>query len=139
LKGAMMLHVVREQLGEDSLWFATLKNMHSDFAFKSVGTKEVLQYLKIHLGAKVVPIFEHYLNMTALPVLAVQKMKNKYEYMIQWYGVSPGFHMSVAFETKNGSELIEVGDSAKRFMFEKIKSKEPKVINSVGAFTLRYR
>ena len=95
--------------------------------------------MKNHLGAKVMPIFEHYLNMAALPVLAVQKMKNKYEYMIQWYGVSAGFHMSVTFETKKGSEVIEVGDSAKRFVFEKIKSKEPEVLNSVGAFTVRYR
>jgi aminopeptidase N len=139
LKGSLMLHLVRVVVNNDSLWFATLKGLQNNFAYKSVGTEEVLQYLKSNLGKKVMPYFEQYLRLPELPQLVIQKMKTKGEYIIRWSEVPSGFEMKVTLKTKKGSEEIVVDSSPQRFAFDKIKSKEPEVENSLNAFTVHYR
>lgn len=139
LKGAMMLHVIREQLDDDNLWFSTLRGLQRDFAYQPVGTKVVLAYFESKLGKKLMPVFQHYLNKSKLPMLIVQRMKNKFEYIIHWSDVTEGFEMEVELISKKGNEIVQVNDALKRFTFEKLKSKEPEVRNPFGAFTVHYR
>jgi len=138
-KGSLMLHLVRTQVDNDSLWFSTLKNIQTEMAHKSVDTKDMLVFIETHLGKEVIPIFEQYLNMPTMPMLVIQKMKGKFDYIIHWSQVTPGFQMDVRLKTKKGMKVIKVSDSLSKFTFEKIKSKEPEVDNPLEAFTIHYR
>lgn len=139
LKGALMLHLVRDQLDDDLLWFATLKDMHVDFAYQSVSTPEVLLYLKSKLGKKVMPIFEQYLRVAALPKLVVQKVNGKGNYIIRWSGAADFFDVKVNFQTKTGPVMLEVNSSPNKFNLGKVKDDEPEVLNSFGLFDVYYK
>lgn len=75
-KGSLMLHTMRNQLQNDSLWFATVKGFYQEHAFKITNTQEVLTWFETSLGKNYKSIMELYLFNADLPVLEVKEKKS---------------------------------------------------------------
>lgn len=68
-KGAWMIHTLRSWTNNDSLWFATIKGLQTNFGKQPVNTAMLLPYLKQQLKILLEEVVNYYLTSTKLPVL----------------------------------------------------------------------
>lgn len=92
-KGANMLHTLRQWVGNDSLWRATLRSMNKTFYHKTVTTQQIESFMSTETNLNLGAFFNQYLRDTRVPVL---------EYIIhgttlemRWTQVVAGFNMPI--------------------------------------------
>ncbi|MEP0265209.1 M1 family metallopeptidase [Dokdonia sp.] len=76
-KGGNLLHMLRMITQDDELWRSTLRGLNAEFCHETVTTKQIENYLSLHLGRNLKYVFNQYLRSTKIPVLEYQKSKNK--------------------------------------------------------------
>ena len=85
-KGAWMLHTVRTALNNDVLFFEILKEIQTEFKYKTISTLEVLSVFKKHIRTfDVEGVMMHYLSSLAIPELHFSKTKNKKKQQLQFH------------------------------------------------------
>lgn len=102
-KGSWMLHTLRNQINNDSLWLATIKQFHLDFKLKNTDTKEVLNWFEDKLGEKARLIFNRYLFQADIPVLSFKKKKFLWKKSVQvkWKSEKEGFKLPILVNGKS--------------------------------------
>lgn len=96
-KGSWILHTIRNYIGNDTLWLATIKQFHLDFKLKNTNTAEVLNWFENKLGKEVKDLFVRYLYKADIPVLEYQKKRFlwKKSIFLKWKSESPDFNLPI--------------------------------------------
>ena len=68
-KGALLLHTIRKQLNNDSLFLATMKNTYKHFALKNIDSKELVAYFNQELKVDYTMLFNNYLYYSSPPTM----------------------------------------------------------------------
>lgn len=68
-KGALMMHTVRRQLNNDTLFFGFLKDAYSTFERKNITTTEFVEYFNDYTQKDFTPLFNLYLKYAEPPSL----------------------------------------------------------------------
>lgn len=74
-KGSWMLHTLRSVLGNDSLFFAAIKNIQLHFKYKTVSTDELIRFFNMQLGRDFTGFFDQYLRHASPPILEYRTSK----------------------------------------------------------------
>jgi aminopeptidase N len=90
-KGGNMLHTIRQIVGNDSVWRATLRGLQADFAHRIVTGRQVQVYISAHTGVDLRKVFEQYLTTTKIPVFEYRLEGTTLVY--RWADVVTGFDM----------------------------------------------
>jgi aminopeptidase N len=104
-KGALMLHTVRHLVGNDSLWQALLRGLHTTFGHRTVGTQEIIHYMA---STTKIPsleaVMKHYLFVVELPVFqyTVQKAKGHVTLKYRWVSPVEGFALPISMLDAKG-------------------------------------
>jgi len=112
-KGSWMLHTIRNIVNNDSLWFATLKGITSDFKFSIVDSKQIEEYMELKLGVKLKPVFDQYLRHKELPVLKVEVEKHfgKVDLTCNLESNVAGFSLPLLYSTDDGKSWVKLFSS----------------------------
>ncbi|MFM7023974.1 MAG: M1 family metallopeptidase [Flavobacteriales bacterium] len=134
-KGSWMLHTMRNMVNNDSLWFATIKGITTDFKYKTVDTKEIETYMSQKLGRDLSPVFNQYLRSKEVPLLKVttEKKRSKVNLKCEWKGVS----LPVLYSVDNGTtwtKLFPDGNNTVSFTLTKKQYRQLKFSTHLHLF-----
>ncbi|HEU4698769.1 MAG TPA: M1 family metallopeptidase [Gemmatimonadales bacterium] len=90
-KGAQMLHMIRQLVGDDEKWRSILRGLNQTFRHQTVTGAQVQQYLAQQTGLDLSKIFEQYLRTTRVPVLEYRLQGRTLSY--RWADAVPGFDL----------------------------------------------
>ncbi|MBO0949139.1 M1 family metallopeptidase [Fibrella forsythiae] len=68
-KGANMLHMIRQGVGNDEKWRQILRGLNKTFYHQTVTTQQIESYLIKQTGLPLKPLFDQYLRDARVPVL----------------------------------------------------------------------
>lgn len=94
-KGTWMLQTFRHVLNNDSIFFLLLKGIQKQFALKTIGYNDIVNYINTQTGKNYSYFFEQYLKQTSPPVFEY-KIKKRHKKIIvsyRWKNVIAGFNM----------------------------------------------
>ncbi|HXC24758.1 MAG TPA: M1 family metallopeptidase [Gemmatimonadaceae bacterium] len=103
-KGANMLHMMRQIIGNDSTWRAILRGMNQEFRHRIVTGAQVQAYINQKAGRDFGPVFRQYLTTTKIPVLEYKIRDSTVSY--RWGNVVAGFDMPVRVVMAAGREMM---------------------------------
>lgn len=83
-KGALMLHTVRRQLGNDQLFFKILKQAQSEFQKQNISTEEWVNYFNTQSNQDFTTLYDIYLNHLLPPTLRYSIDTNNAEIKYKW-------------------------------------------------------
>ncbi len=92
-KGGLMLHTIRQLIGNDETWRGILRGLNSTYGRKTVTGQEVQDYVSRQSGIDLSRVFRQYLTTTMIPVLEYRISGSTLSY--RWANVIPGFDMPV--------------------------------------------
>ncbi|HEX9953367.1 MAG TPA: M1 family metallopeptidase [Rubricoccaceae bacterium] len=92
-KGGNMLHTIRQVVGDDVVWRATLRGLQARYRHQTVTGAEVRRAMSNLTGVDLSAIFRQYLETTQIPALDVRLDGPTLFY--RWSNVVPGFAMPV--------------------------------------------
>jgi aminopeptidase N len=92
-KGGLMLHTIRQLIGNDETWRGILRGLNSTYGRKTVTGQEVQEYISRESGIDLSRVFRQYLTTTMVPVLEYRIQGSTLSY--RWTNVIPGFDMPV--------------------------------------------
>ena len=97
-KGTNMLHIIRQLVGNDSLFRKMLTGLNETFYHQTVTTAQIEQYLIKKSGKPLGPVFDQYLRTIRIPVLEYRQ--HGYTLSYRWSNCVPGFRMPVRVNFK---------------------------------------
>lgn len=100
-KGMLLLNTLRHLVGNDSLWWATVKGIQRDFKYQVVTSKQIEQYINQKTGKNFDKVFAQYLYYPAIPELQYQ-LNKKGKLRLRWKTDVTGFDMPVFYKNKAG-------------------------------------
>ena len=100
-KGGNMLHTIRQIVGDDARWRATLRGLQSRFRHQTVSGADVRRAMSELTGVDLTHVFEQYLETTMVPTLEVRFDGPTLFY--RWADVVPGFAMPVDVTLADGT------------------------------------
>jgi aminopeptidase N len=100
-KGANMLHIIRQLIGDDEKFRAILKLMNEQFYHQNVTSYQIEQFWILQTGLDLQTIFNQYLRTTQIPVLEVKKLKGTT--FVRWSNCELDFNLEL--KLKNGKVI----------------------------------
>jgi aminopeptidase N len=96
-KGALLLHTLSNLITNDSTWFNILRNLQSDFKYKSITTSDLMNYINNQSGQDFTYLFDQYLYQVEIPRLEIRikEGKNKLSIDYRWQNAKEEFAMPV--------------------------------------------
>jgi len=90
-KGALMMHSLRMQVDDDTLFFKAMKQFQKDMAKKNITEQQFIDKFNALLGKDYTSLFELYLNQTTPPVLEyyITTNGNHKELHYKWLNALP--------------------------------------------------
>jgi len=70
-KGLLMLHTLRNLIDNDSLWFDLLRGIQNQFAFQTITTNDLVNYINEKTRTDYTYFFEQYLTKASIPTLEI--------------------------------------------------------------------
>jgi aminopeptidase N len=98
-KGSQLMHIIRQEVDNDSLFRSILRGLTETFYHKIVDTKDIETYITRRSGKDLSKIFDQYLRSTEVPVLEYKNEGNRTSY--RWTHCIAGFNMPVKLEGSN--------------------------------------
>ena len=92
-KGGSMLHMIRQVIGNDDTWRATLRGIQSTFRHQTVTGAQIESYISRRSGIDFSKVFQQYLTTTMVPLLEYKIGNGALSY--RWVNVVRGFAMPV--------------------------------------------
>jgi aminopeptidase N len=108
-KAALMLYTFRHALHNDNLWAAILKGIQQRFRYKTVSTKDIVDFINEKTGTNYTWFFDQYLNYTTIPVLMIKLIEKEQSLIVsyKWKADVPGFRMPIRVtKTENNYDFI---------------------------------
>jgi aminopeptidase N len=134
-KGALMIHSLRSWINNDSVFFALLKNIQQEFAYETVESKQIENYITQFTGMKLKPFFNQYLRNAELPVLEYY-FEGKKIVFYRWNAVKD-FNMPV-FVTTSANKYEQIYPTGNWQKIDiKLKSKQFKIDDTKYFFSIR--
>jgi aminopeptidase N len=90
-KGGNMLHTIRHSIDDDAKFRNILRGLNETFYHKTVGTKEIEDYISRNAGIDFSKVFDQYLRTTKVPKLEFRMVKKGLKY--RWTNVVDGFNL----------------------------------------------
>jgi aminopeptidase N len=118
-KGAWVLQTLRSALGNDDLFFKTLKEIQKECHFKAVNADDILKVMNHTTGTDLTPFFTQYFRTAKIPLLQIKKIKRG-KYGVRFLCEEKRFGMVMDFgngRTLVGTEWKEINIKA-----DKLKS-----------------
>jgi len=104
-KGANMLHTLRQLVYNDEKWREILRGLNSTFYHQTVTTKQIEDYLSLHVGIDLSTVFNQYLRDTRIPTLEYFWKDNQVGY--RWTNCVTGFNMPIKVTLNGKEELLK--------------------------------
>ena len=101
-KGAQLLNTLRHIVNDDEKWWKMILKYSETYRHKIIDTQTVISFFSAETKMNLAPIFNQYLNYTAIPVLEYKIEKNKIEY--RWKTAVADFKMPIVLFEK-GKEI----------------------------------
>ena len=120
-KGALMLHTIRYIINNDSVFFATIKSMCSDFEHKIVTSEQIENYWCTKTKTDLHKLFDQYLRYKNPPILEFKYENEKVSY--RWKCDVSNFNQPAPVIV-NGSEHIKIFPSDNWQILEGVKTIE---------------
>ncbi|SMC81507.1 M1 family metallopeptidase [Pedobacter nyackensis] len=100
-KGANLVHLIRQLIGNDEKFRGILRGLNKTFYHKTVTTQQVEDYIAKQSGLKLDKVFDQYLRKVNIPTLEYQIDNRKLKY--RWVAGVKDFDMPVKVSLKPGS------------------------------------
>jgi aminopeptidase N len=96
-KGSLMLHTLRNVIGNDKLWFEILSGISETFRYKTSVTRDIVNYINARTGKDFTYFFDQYLKYPAPPVFQyrLKPQSGNIELSYRWQVAVPNFAMPV--------------------------------------------
>jgi aminopeptidase N len=101
MKGAAILHTLRQIANNDDKWRSILRGLNKEFYHKTVTTKDVEEYISDKMEVDLKPFFDKYLRDSRLPTLKYTIKENTLSF--NWTNCIVGFSMPIKVYV-NGEE-----------------------------------
>ncbi|MBI3142809.1 MAG: M1 family metallopeptidase [Bacteroidetes bacterium] len=110
-KGANMLHTLRVLLENDSLWFGMLRQMQEIWAYKTIDSKTLIDFINQKTGKDFQDFFTQYLDHAASPVLEYKavRMVDSTSLSYRYLAAVAAFDMPIRFELGGESRWLYPG------------------------------
>tara|TARA_R110001583_G_scaffold93777_1_gene237007 strand:+ start:32228 stop:33859 length:1632 start_codon:yes stop_codon:yes gene_type:complete len=93
VKGANMLHTLRQLLEDDNLWRSVLRGLNEEFYHQTVTTKQIEDYMSAKTKIDLTAFFNQYLRDIRIPTLEYKIDKNTLIY--RWTHIVEDFDMPI--------------------------------------------
>lgn len=93
VKGANMLHTLRQIVNDDEKWRSILRGLNKTFYHQVVTTNQIEEYLSESTGFDLKPFFDSYLRDYRIPSFDYTIDKNKLKF--RWSNCAEGFNVPV--------------------------------------------
>jgi aminopeptidase N len=90
-KGANLVHMIRQIIGDDEKFRALLRGMNKDFYHQTVTSQQIEDYINKKSGHDFSKLFEQYLHTVKIPMFQYQYGGGLLSY--RWRNCVPGFNM----------------------------------------------
>jgi aminopeptidase N len=103
-KGQLVLNTLRSIIDNDSLWFATLRELHETFKYQTITADDVFQFIIKKTGKDLNSFFDQYLKHARIPQLVVETWKkgDVVRARYRWNSDAEKFNMPVKAMTSPG-------------------------------------
>lgn len=108
-KGSWMLQTLRAGIGNDGIWFSSLRNMMEELGNQTVTTQEVIDFFNLQSGSVWDGFFEHYLQHAELPILVWKEDKRDKRIALKWDSPVPHFELPLHWDFMNDRFSISPG------------------------------
>ncbi len=128
-KGAWMLHTLRQAIGNDTLWFETLKGFYQAHAYGFANTRDFISFVNEKTQRDFTAFFRQYLYYSKVPKLeySVTYRENFTQIRYRWNCDEPQFYLPVDFILDGRKIRLEPGQEWKNIEFSrKFNKVEPK-------------
>jgi aminopeptidase N len=98
-KGANILHTIRQLVGDDAKWRATLRGIQETFRHQTVTSRDIEQYLSRQAGRDLSRVFDQYLRRRNPPTLEYAVVDGTLRY--RWRADVEGFDLPVRIALAN--------------------------------------
>lgn len=100
-KGALMIHTIRTLINNDSLFFAIIKSLQSEFYHKVVTSQQIENFISKKSGMDLSKVFDQYLRHTMPPKIVFSSANDVVQY--RWKADVPGFDMPIKIVNADGT------------------------------------
>ncbi len=104
VKGASVLHTLRQVINDDEKWRSILTGLNTEFYHQTVNTADIENYIERESGMNLKPFWNQYLRTTKIPTLEYYFKGNKFAY--RWINTVPGFDMPLKVTINNEEQWI---------------------------------
>jgi aminopeptidase N len=102
-KGAVILHTLRKWLNNDALFLGILKDIQTEFAYQTVTTQQIENYIATKSKMDLKPFFRQYLRKAQPPVLEYYvEGKGKERKFIYRWNAEKGFELPIYVTLEKG-------------------------------------
>jgi len=112
-KGAMMLHCLRSNIHNDTLFFNMIKDFAVKYQYQTINTEDFILYVNDYTNENYRPFLNKFLYDTEPPLLLYSFSEENGDLKIKykWTGVEEGFVMPFGIETNNKESLRLIGST----------------------------
>jgi aminopeptidase N len=103
-KGGNLLHTIRQVMGSDARFRATLRGLQRTFRHQTVTGRQVQEYISQAAGMDLSPVFRQYLETTQIPVLEYRIAGGTLSY--RWANAVPGFNLPIRVTLRPGALTV---------------------------------
>lgn len=126
-KGALILHSLRQLVGNDSLFLKSIYALQKHFSGQNISTDQFVLKLNELLGENYSEFFNWYLYESRPPVLKVYVSKIKGVYQYKWHRNVP-FYSDGIITLRHGEDLLELKPTAAIQSFSLTDGQLPKFL-----------
>jgi Peptidase family M1 domain/Peptidase M1 N-terminal domain len=119
-KGTRMIATLRCVMNNDSLFFNMLRGLQKHFAYQSISTKDVVEFINSITGSDHTYLFDQYLKYPKIPVLnlSLHQTGSGLDVRFQWKADVADFRLPVKVSTGKDSFFINPTTEWKTLHFE---------------------
>jgi aminopeptidase N len=103
-KGQLVLNTLRSVINNDTLWFSILKGLQKTFAYSTVNTDDIINYIDQRTGTNYGYFFEQYLRYSTIPELVaiVTRKGDTCSLRFKWNANVKDFRMPIKVTIRKG-------------------------------------
>jgi aminopeptidase N len=103
-KGQLVLNTLRSVINNDSLWFAILRGISTEFKYQTITSEDIFRYINVKIGTDYQYLFDQYLKFPRLPRLEASVIKRGTDVRLRyrWVADVPEFRMPIKVTLSRG-------------------------------------
>lgn len=128
-KGSWMLQTLRTGMGNDEIWFGSLRSMIEELGNQTVTSDEIIDFFNRKSDFVWDGFFKHYLQYAELPVLVWKKAKSEKQIALKWE--SPVDHFELPLHWDTMGELISLSPGTNKWTYISSRYWDQNIIQSI--------